>query len=425
MIKLNLEHTRITDKVLEKYGDKVKEIHKMIKGKTGPGSDFLGWTTWPNECENQEFKEMIKLGKKLNKKIDVLVVAGIGGSYLGARAAIEFVKGLLPKKGPEVIYLGNSMSSTHIKQVLDYIKDKEYAINVISKSGTTTETAIAFRLLKNAAEKKYGKNAKDMIIATTDASKGALRELANKEGYKTFTINDDIGGRFSGITPVGLFPMAVAGLDIKKVVAGAKKGTIDFGKGSIKNLAYQYAVARCELNKDYATEVMVAYEPQMAMMNEWWKQLFGESEGKDGKGLFPASVVFSTDLHSLGQYVQDGKKTLFETVVTVKEPTYDLAIPKDKDNLDNLNYLAKKKVSFVNQKAFEGTLDAHVNEGKVPNILIEIEKMDEEVLGYYWYFMFRAVAMSGYLLDVNPFDQPGVEIYKRNMFKLLGKPGSN
>ena len=354
------------------------------------------------------------------------MVAGIGGSYLGARCAIEALRGLYSNDKLEIIYLGNTLSSTYISQVLKYLEKKNFAINVISKSGTTTETSVAFRLLKELLIKKVGKEkANKAIYATTDKARGALKQEANTEGYKTFVIPDDIGGRYSVITAVGLLPIAAAGLDIDQLMLGCATAQKDLNNDDIyTNVCFQYAIARHYFyTHNKAVELFVTYEPQFTQIGEWLKQLFGESEGKDKKGLLPDSVTFSTDLHSLGQFIQQGSPVLFETVVLAEHPLEDVEVPHDEENLDGLNFLEGKKMSFVNKQAFEGTLRAHVDDGKVPNIVISVEKMDAYNLGYLFYFFMRACAMSAYLLDINPFNQPGVEIYKKNMFHLLGKPG--
>ena len=366
----------------------------------------------------------MKAAEKIRNSCDVFLVCGIGGSYLGARAVIEMVNGLYANKKPEIIFVGNTFSSTYIAQVLDYIKDKEVCLNVISKSGTTTETALAFRLFKQVLEEKYGKEgAKERIVATTDKARGTLKAIADKEGYDTYVIPDDIGGRFSVITPVGLLPIAVAGIDVVSLMAGLKKAYDDFATPDLdKNPAYAYAVARRILdNQGKTAEMFVSYESQMAMVAEWWKQLFGESEGKNGKGILPCSANFSTDLHSLGQFVQDGRKVLFETLVKVEKPTLDLVFPSDEENLDGMNYLAGKNLDWINKMACQGTLEADVETGHVPNIEITIPDMSAETFGYMAYFFFRAIAMTTYLIEENPFNQPGVEVYKKNMFRLLGK----
>lgn len=425
MIKLDLGNT-IESIPFTDYQEKVKSIDAMIKNKTGAGNDFLGWTTWPTDYDKEEFKRIKEAALEIRNNYEVLVVAGIGGSYLGARCAIEALNGLYNQDKLEIIFLGNTLSSNYIAQVLNYLKGKKFAINVISKSGTTTETSVAFRLLKELLIEQVGKEkAYQAIFATTDKARGALKTEATINGYRTFVIPDDIGGRYSVITAVGLLPIACAGCDIDQLMKGCLDAQKDFDNPDVEtNLAYRYGVCR-----DYfyrhgkAVELFVTYEPQFTQIGEWLKQLFGESEGKDKKGLLPDSVTFSTDLHSLGQFIQEGSPVLFETVVRCETPKYDVSIPHDDENLDGLNFLENKNISFVNDKAFEGTLRAHVDNGKVPNIVISVEKMDEYNLGYLFFFFMKAVAMSAYLLDVNPFNQPGVEIYKKNMFHLLGKPG--
>lgn len=425
MIKLDLSN--VIEKVpFAEYEQKVSKINKMIDEKTGAGNDFLGWTTWPTDYDKEEFARIKKAAQEIRENYDVLVVAGIGGSYLGARCAIEALRGLYPTDKLEIIYFGNTLSSTYIAQVLKYLENKKFAINVISKSGTTTETSVAFRLLKELLIKQVGKeNASKAIYATTDKVRGALKKEADEEHYQTFVIPDDIGGRYSVITAVGLLPIAAAGLDIDALMNGCAAAQKDFDNPDLKtNLAYQYAVCRNYfLNHNKQVELFVTYEPHFTQIGEWLKQLFGESEGKDKKGLLPDSVTFSTDLHSLGQFIQQGSPVLFETIVRTEKPTLDVTVPHDEDNLDGLNFLAGKNMSFVNEKAFEGTLRAHVDDGQVPNIVVTIEQMNEYNLGYLFYFFMRACAMSCYLTGVNPFNQPGVEIYKKNMFHLLGKPG--
>ena len=423
MLKVDLKHTGIENE-LKNYDEKVKEIHKMIHEKTGAGNDFLGWVDWPKDYDYEEVNAIIEASKRINEECDTLVVCGIGGSYLGAASAIEMLNGLFSESKVKIIFMGNTFSSTYTAQVLKYLEDKEFAINVISKSGTTTETSIAFRLVKELAIKKYGKEkANKRIYATTDKARGALKNESNIEGYKTFVIPDDIGGRYSVLTAVGLLPIAVSGQDIREILAGASQARLDFENENLyDNEAYKYAVARYILNKKgYPVEMFVTYEPHFQKLGEWWKQLFGESEGKEGKGLLPDSVTYSTDLHSLGQFVQEGTKVLFETVFVLNNPQIDLTIPSDENNLDGLNYLAGKKMSFVNEKAFLGTLSAHEEDGKVPNIVISMDSMNAFNYGYLVYFFEKACAMSAYLLEINPFNQPGVEIYKKNMFKLLGK----
>ena len=425
MITLDLSKAKLSED-LSSYQEKVNEIHDMIHNKTGAGNDFLGWVELPENYDKAEVALIKEKAAALQDKTDVLLVCGIGGSYLGARAAIEAINGLYPKNKVEIIYVGNTFSSNYIKQVADYIEDKDFAINVISKSGTTTETSIAFRIFKEMCEKKYGKDgARERIVATTDKAKGALKTLATEEGYTTFVIPDDVGGRYSVLTPVGLFPIAMAGIDVDEMMKGAKDAMDKYSVSDLeKNDAYRYGVARQILHKaGYPAEMFVTYELQLSMVAEWWKQLYGESEGKEGKGILPTSATFSTDLHSLGQFIQEGSKVLYETIFQIKEPNRDMVIPSDPDNLDGLNYLAGKTVDYVNKKACEGTIDAHVNTGNVPNILITMDKMDAYGFGYMVYFFEMSCAMSVYLLGVNPFNQPGVEVYKANMFKLLGKPG--
>lgn len=410
----------------------VDVAHNMVHEKTGLGNDFLGWVELPNNYDKEEFSRIKKAAEKIKSDSEVLLVIGIGGSYLGARAAIEMASHSFrnnlskeQRKSPEIYYVGNNISSTYIMDLLDVIKDKEVSINVISKSGTTTEPAIAFRIFKEFLEKKYGKEkASQRIYATTDSKKGALKKLADEEGYETFIIPDDVGGRFSVLTPVGLLPIACAGLDIDAMMNGAKDACENLKDSSLKNNdSYQYAVVRNVLHrKGKDIELLVNYEPQLHYVGEWWKQLYGESEGKDNKGIFPASVDFSTDLHSMGQYIQEGKRILFETVLNVEKPKRTITINNEDVDLDGLNYLAGKTVDFVNKKAFEGTLLAHTD-GEVPNLIINIPQLDEYNFGYLVYFFEKACAISGYLLGINPFNQPGVEAYKKNMFALLGKTG--
>ncbi|WP_088809833.1 MULTISPECIES: glucose-6-phosphate isomerase [Listeria] len=410
----------------------VKAAHDMLHNGTGAGSDYLGWVDLPSNYDKEEFARILKSAEKIKNDSEVLIVIGIGGSYLGARAAIETLNhsfyNVLDKaerKTPQVFFAGNSISSTYLHDLIEVVGDRDFSVNVISKSGTTTEPAIAFRVFKELLEKKYGKEeAKSRIYATTDKAKGALKTLSDNEGYETFVVPDDVGGRFSVLTAVGLLPIAVSGVDIKKMMEGAEAASKDFSKPSLKeNIAYQYAAARNVLyRKGKVTELLISYEPGLQYFNEWWKQLFGESEGKDQKGIYPSSASFSTDLHSLGQYIQDGRRNLFETVVKVKTPRHNLTINKEEVDLDGLNYLAGETVDFVNTKAFEGTLLAHTD-GEVPNFVVEVPALDPYTFGYLVYFFEKAVGISGYLNGVNPFDQPGVEAYKANMFALLGKPG--
>lgn len=423
MIKLETKNAFLNENFAD-YQDSVNKCHELLMTKKGKGNDYTGWVEWPFDYDKEEFARIVDAAERIRKSCEVFLVCGIGGSYLGARAVIEMVNGIYAQKKPEIIFIGNTFSSTYIAQVLDYIKDKDVCLNVISKSGTTTETALAFRLFKQALEEKYGlEAAAKRIFATTDRNRGTLKSLADKAGYEEFAIPDDIGGRFSVITAVGLLPIAVAGIDINALLEGCRKASKDFETADLdKNPAYRYAVARRMLqNQGKDAEMLVSYETQMSMVAEWWKQLFGESEGKNGKGILPCSVNFSTDLHSMGQFIQDGKKVLFETLIKVEKPTLDITFPADEENLDGMNYLAGKSVDWVNKMACQGTLEAHVETGHVPNIEITIPDMSAESFGYMAYFFFRAIAMTTYLIDENPFDQPGVEVYKKNMFRLLGK----
>ena len=404
---------------------------KTLEEGTGAGNDFLGWVSLPTDYDKKEFDRIKKAAEKIKADSDVLVVVGIGGSYLGARAAIELLSHTFynklskeDRKAPEVYFAGNSISGTYLAHLIQVIGDRDFSVNVISKSGTTTEPAIAFRIFKEMLEKKYGvEEARKRIYATTDAAKGALKKLSTEEGYETFTIPDNVGGRFSVLTPVGLLPIAAAGISIDDLMAGAREAQNDYKAEFKNNDCYKYAAVRNLLLRDgKSIELLINYEPKVHFVAEWWKQLFGESEGKDGKGLFPASVDLSTDLHSMGQYIQDGQRILFETLIDVVSPDADVVIPLDEADLDGLNYIAGKGMNFVNQKAMEGTQLAHVD-GGVPNIRIAVPKMDAFNLGYLFYFFEKACGVSGYLLDVNPFNQPGVEAYKKNMFALLGKAG--
>ncbi len=423
MIKVDTSHS-IIDIDFASYEEKVKEINKAINEKTGLGNDFLGWAKYPENYDKEEFDRIEKAGKFIQDNCEALVVCGIGGSYLGARAAIEALNGLFPTNKVKILFFGNTFDSDYGGQILDYLKGRKFAINVISKSGTTTETSVGFRLVRELLESQVGKQeASKYIFATTDKEKGALIELAKKYGYERFVLPDDVGGRYSVFTAVGLIPMAAAGIDIKAFMDGAYEGMKEYDTPTL-NEAYKYAVARRALYESgKSVEFFVTYKLQLVQLAEWWKQLYGESEGKDGKGLLPDSATFTTDLHSLGQFVQEGSKILFETVLNVEEPGREVYIPHDEDNLDGLNYLEGKGIDYVNKKAFEGTLDAHVNTGNVPNLVINVTKLDAFHLGKLLYFFMRACAMSAYLNGVNPFNQPGVEIYKKNMFHLLGKPG--
>lgn len=409
----------------------ILQAHNSLHNKTGAGNDFLGWVDLPINYDKEEFEQIKKAAAKIQGDSDVLVVIGIGGSYLGAKAAIEMLShsfyNILPKsqrKTPQILFAGHNLSPTYLSDLFDVLEGKEVSVNVISKSGTTTEPAIAFRMFKEYMEKRYGSDAKNRIYATTDKSRGALKSLANTEGYETFVVPDDVGGRFSVLTAVGLLPIAVSGANIDKIMEGAKHAYEQFKHPSIKeNDCYRYAAVRNALyRKNKTVEVLVNYEPSLSFITEWWKQLFGESEGKDQKGIFPAGVNFTTDLHSMGQYIQDGLRNLFETVICVENPRRNLTIVEDKANVDGLNFLTGKNVDYVNHKAMEGTLLAHTD-GQVPNLIIQIPSLDEFTFGNLVYFFEKACGISGYLLGVNPFDQPGVEAYKKNMFALLGKPG--
>jgi glucose-6-phosphate isomerase len=412
--------------------DAVKVAHHSLHEKTGAGNDYLGWIDLPVDYDKEEFSRIQKAAEKIKNDSDVLLVIGIGGSYLGARAAIEALNhsffNVLPKEKrqvPQVIFAGNNISSTYMRDIMDLLEGKDFSINVISKSGTTTEPAIAFRIFRKVLEEKYGKEeAAKRIYATTDKARGALKTVATEEGFESFVIPDDVGGRYSVLTAVGLLPIAVSGLNIEAMMKGAAAARDDFSHSELaENPAYQYAAVRNVLyNKGKTIEMLINYEPALQYFSEWWKQLFGESEGKDQKGIYPSSANFSTDLHSLGQYVQEGRRDLFETIVRVEKPRHELTIEKAENDLDGLNYLAGETVDFVNNKAFEGTLLAHTD-GGVPNLIVTIPQLDEYTFGYLVYFFEKACAMSGYLLGVNPFDQPGVEAYKVNMFALLGKPG--
>jgi len=425
MIKVDLRN--LVDSIdLLSYKDKVARIDRAIAERTDEGSDYLGWVDLPLESDKLELQKLISCAKEVRAGYEVLVVCGIGGSYLGARAAIEALRGLKSSDKLEIIFMGQTFSSDYIDEILSYLAHKRFAINVISKSGMTTETSIAFRLLKKLLEKQVGKDeAKQAIFATTDQSKGALRSLSDQEGYRTFALPADIGGRFSVLTAVGLFPIACAGIDVEAMMRGALEARRVYANPDVlSNPCYQYAVTRDYLyRRGKSVELFVVYEPRLLQLGEWLKQLFGESEGKKHRGLFPASAAFSTDLHSLGQFIQDGSPLLFETIIHVEKANAEVIIPEDEANLDGLNYLAGKSLSYVNDKAFLGTLDAHVKTGRVSNIILSVTKMDERTLGHLFYFFERACAMSAYLLGVNPFDQPGVEVYKSNMFHLLGKKG--
>ncbi len=406
----------------------VKAAHDMVTAKSGLGNDFLGWVNLPTDYDKEEFDRIKKAAQKIKEDTDVLIVIGIGGSYLGARAAIEFLKGPFYNDladGPKIYFAGNNISGAYLDDILKICENKRVSVNIISKSGTTTEPAIAFRVFRKLLEERYGEEeAAKRIYCTTDKARGTLKQLADQKGYECFVVPDDVGGRFSVLTAVGLLPIAAAGADIDALMLGAQKASEEYANPILQeNDCYTYAALRNAFyRKGKAIELLVSYEPRFTMMAEWFKQLFGESEGKDNKGLFPAAVTFSTDLHSMGQYVQDGARILFETVVTFGETDKDIIIEEEASDGDGLNFLAGKPLSFVNQKAFEGTVLAHTD-GLVPNLEIKVEKPDEENLGRLIYFFEKACAISGYMLGVNPFDQPGVESYKKNMFALLGKPG--
>lgn len=431
-ISLDLKNSGITLKSIMEYKKEVEEIHKQLNMRANDEKDFVGWLDLPTNYNTVEFKRIKKAAKKIRKESDILVVIGIGGSYLGARAVIEALKSsfynMLPakqRKYPQILYCGNNLSPNYINELIEYIGNKDFSVNIISKSGTTTEPSIAFRIFREILENKYGiDEARSRIYATTDKERGALKTLADNEGYETFVIPDNVGGRFSVLTAVGLLPIATAGIDIDKLMEGAKIAQDRYSDSNLKyNECYKYAVTRNILYKLYKnTEILVNYEPKMHYFTEWWKQLYGESEGKEQKGILPCGVDFTTDLHSMGQYIQEGRRNLFETVIAIENSDSDIIINSDDDNLDGLNYLAGKGLDFVNKKAMEGTIKAHVS-GDVPNIKITMNRLDEQNLGELIYFFEKACAVSGMILKVNPFNQPGVEEYKKNMFKLLKKPG--
>ena len=431
MKKLELDLSKVLDFVsceeIAKMEEEVKNAEKLLMEGTGEGNDFLGWINLPTNYNKDEFERIKLAAKKIRENSEVLVVIGIGGSYLGARATIDFLSNTFYNKvpnGPEIYFAGNSISGTYLAHLIQVIGDRDFSVNVISKSGTTTEPAIAFRIFKEMLEKKYGvEGARERIFATTDASKGALKKLSTEQNYETFTIPDDVGGRFSVLTPVGLLPIAAAGIDIDALMAGAREAQNDYTAPYAENDCYKYAAVRnLLLRKGKCIELLINYEPKLHYVAEWWKQLYGESEGKDGKGLFPSSVDLSTDLHSMGQYIQDGQRILFETLIDIDEKETDVVIPFDEADLDGLNYIAGKGMNFVNEKAMLGTQLAHVD-GGVPNIRVCMPKADAFSLGYLFYFFEKSCGISGYLLGVNPFNQPGVEAYKKNMFALLGKSG--
>ncbi len=431
-IFLDYSNSMVSESEIENIKEQVFTAHDKLHNKSGAGKEFLGWIDYPIKYDSEEFERIKKAAAKIKNNSQVLIVIGIGGSYLGARAAIEALNhsfyNQLPnskRKTPAIYFAGNNISSKYLLDLLDIMEGKDISINVISKSGTTTEPAIAFRILKDYLEKKYGKEeAKNRIYVTTDREKGALKKLAEDEGYETFIIPDDIGGRFSVLTPVGLLPIAVAGIDIDLLMEGARIARDEYSSKDLdKNHCYMYAAIRNILyTNGKSIEILTNYEPSMHYTAEWWKQLYGESEGKDGKGIFPASVEFSADLHSLGQYIQDGKRFLFETTVNIGNVAEEILIKNEGLDLDGLNYLAGETMNYVNKMAFKGTVLAHVD-GGVPNLIINVPEINEYYYGKLLYFFQKACAISGYLLEVNPFDQPGVEAYKKNMFALLGKPG--
>jgi len=431
-IKLDYQTSGISDKEIMKYKEKVLKIHKQMNDNANNEKDFLGWLELPTNYDKKEFERIKKAAIRIKKTSDVFVVIGIGGSYLGARAVIEALTHTFfnsidrkSRKAPQIVYVGNNINPNYIHDILDFVQDKDISINVISKSGTTTEPAIAFRIFRELLEAKYGpEGARRRTYVTTDASRGALKNLSDTEGYETFVIPDNVGGRYSVLTAVGLLPIAVSGIDIEKLMNGARLAQDKYNDSNLKyNECYKYAVIRNILYKLYKnTEILVNYEPKLHYFTEWWKQLYGESEGKEQKGIFPAGVDFTTDLHSMGQYIQEGRRNLFETVLNIETSKNDIKIKNDEDNIDGLNFLAGKTMDYVNKKAMQGTIEAHVA-GDVPNMVINIEKLDAENLGELIYFFEKACAMSGMILGVDPFNQPGVEAYKKNMFRLLGKPG--
>lgn len=408
----------------------VETCHEYLHGRKGAGNDFLGWIDLPVDYDKEEFARIKVAAEKIQKQSQVLIVIGIGGSYLGTRTALDFIKSPFynedkTKDTPDIYFVGNNISSTYLNEIIKIIGDRDFSVNIISKSGTTTEPAIAFRIFKKMLEDKYGaEGARERIYATTDRARGALKNLCNEKGYETFIIPDAVGGRFTVLTPVGLLAMAVAGVDIDAVMKGAADARERYSNPDLeKNDSYKYAALRnIFYHKGKTVEILANYEPCLTSFGEWYKQLFAESEGKDKKGLFPVSANFSTDLHSIGQFIQDGNRTMFETVIWSKTPKTELEIFNDEENIDGLNFLSGKTLQFVNSKAYEGTLLAHMD-GGVPNIIVEIDAMDAYNFGYLVYFFEKALAISGYLIGVNPFDQPGVEAYKKNMFALLGKPG--
>ena len=431
-VKLDLTYSGVSDKEISRYSSKVEKICNNLIQKADDENEFVGWLNLPTNYDKKEFNRIKKAAKRIRKNSEVFVVIGIGGSYLGARAVIEALTSnfanIMPeetRKSPQIFFVGNSISPNYINELIDCIGDKDISINVISKSGTTTEPAIAFRIFREYLESKYGVDeARDRIYITTDKKRGALKQLADEEEYETFVIPDNVGGRFSVLTAVGLLPIAVAGISLDKLMAGAKSAQDDYLDGNLKyNQCYKYAVARNILyKKDKNIEILANYEPKLHYFTEWWKQLYGESEGKEHKGIFPAGVDLTTDLHSMGQFIQDGSRIMFETVMNVETPKHNITIQEEPVDLDGLNYLAGKDMDFVNKSAMNGTILAHTD-GQVPNFMVKIPEQNEFYLGELFYFFEFACGVSGYLLGVNPFNQPGVESYKKNMFALLGKPG--
>ena len=432
MLKISLDNVKIEEKEIMKYKSEIEYIHKDLHRRANDEEDFVGWIELPTNYDKNEFERIKKAAKKIRKESDFLIVIGIGGSYLGARAVIESLTSSFvnlqsekKRKNPIILYAGNNLSPNYLNELIEIIGDKDFSVNVISKSGTTTEPAIAFRIFREILENKYGiDEARSRIYVTTDKERGALKTLSEMEGYERFVIPDNVGGRYSVLTAVGLLPIATAGIDIEKLMYGARVAQEKYSDSDLKyNECYRYAIIRNILYKcDKNIEILVNYEPKLHYFTEWWKQLFGESEGKDRKGIFPAGVDYTTDLHSMGQYIQDGKRNLFETVINVKNPKLNIRLNSDDDNLDGLNYLAGKDLDYVNKKAMEGTIEAHVS-GGVPNIMISIDELNEENMGELIYFFELACGISGNILGVNPFNQPGVEEYKKNMFRLLEKPG--
>ena len=431
-IKLDLEYSGVTEKEILRYEQKVLKIYNDLVEKSKDKNEFVGWLNLPTNYNKKEFDRIKKAAKRIRKDSEVFIVIGIGGSYLGARAVVESLTSNFAnlmsddiRKSPQIFFVGNSISPNYVNELIDCIGDKDVSINVISKSGTTTEPAIAFRIFREYLESKYGADeASKRIYITTDKKKGALKELADEEEYETFVIPDNVGGRFSVLTPVGLLPIAVAGINIDKLMEGAKNAQYDYSDTSVKyNQCFKYAIVRNILYKKEKTiEILANYEPKLHYFTEWWKQLYGESEGKEHKGIFPTGVDLTTDLHSMGQYIQEGRRDLFETVINIEKPKTDIKIKRDEDDIDGLNFLAGKTMDYVNKQAMQGTIEAHVS-GGVPNIILNVKKLNEESMGELIYFFELACGISGKILGVNPFDQPGVEAYKTNMFRLLGKPG--